>query len=77
MPAFTRAFLSGISPNGEISYYTKICCIAALKCNNTPTDMLACRMACFAFNTARKACVFDFPNPPWASCLIAVLYERF
>ena len=23
MPAFTRAFLFGISPKGEISYYTK------------------------------------------------------
>ena len=29
---------------------SKICCEAALKCNNTPTDMLACRVACFAFN---------------------------
>jgi len=57
--------LSGNSPLGKQikTEKSKICCEAALKCNNTPTDMLACRVVCFAFNPARKMrALFDFSS---------------
>ena len=40
----------------------KICCKAALKCNNTPSDMLACPLECFAFNPARIRAILPFPH---------------
>jgi len=40
----------------------KYCCVAALKCNNAPTDMLACRLERFAFNTVRYTHVLIFRN---------------